>query len=171
MRTLCSHARTAVTRGASCDGGGKVLPRARVAPRSDVGRFAADKVRRGTWKLGGQPHASVRRLDPKRDRPKLAREIGRYKTDANQAFRDAAKDFTDRVQPVADGINKDIDDQQQAGKLPKDAVIKQRGLLPNWALDGKLYLAQVDAALKTGDLSSIDPDNAFPADGFPTDVQ
>lgn len=97
---------------------------------------------------------------------KLEREIARYKRDADQAFQDAAKDL-----PIADAINKDIDEKQQAGKLPKDAVVKQRGLPPNWAVIGKEYLAQVDAALKAGDLSSIDPDNAFPADGFPTDVQ
>jgi len=44
-------------------------------------------------------------------------------------------------------------------------------ILPDWEVIGGLYLQKVDPALKTGDLSRIDPDYAFPSDGFPTDVQ
>ncbi len=117
------------------------------------------------------------RLDavkPADKRKAVAQELKAYRADIGSFLDKASKAFKKDVAPLATAITADVDDHRK--KIPKGAEVVEGGTLtPGWQFPADRYRAELDRTEKvldkSLDLSKLDPDEFFPEDAFPTDVQ
>ncbi len=128
-------------------------------------------------RVGDKWRAMNERLDavkPADKRKAVAQELKAYRADIESFLDKASKAFNKDVAPLATAITADVNDHRK--KIPKDAEVIEGGTpTPGWQFPADRYRAELDRTEKvldkSLDLSKLDPDEFFPEDAFPTDVQ
>ncbi|MGC4092998.1 MAG: hypothetical protein QM756_34950 [Polyangiaceae bacterium] len=115
--------------------------------------------------LYGRWNALSQKLEKKPSSADKAKLIVAYKADFEAARKVAVSEY-DALNPLLEAIGADSKDH--ASQLPKSSRLAPApaNLPPPWWEQGRAYVAELERATKTGDVSGLHPSAFFPEDDF-----
>jgi hypothetical protein len=134
-----------------------------------VARQLADTVG-GLWLDFLQGLAAARTQNRIVPRERVQAELNQYYRSVEKAVRAASDQYQRDVNPLIDEINNDLRVNQH--RLPKGAVVAETTpQLKPWESSWLGYRPELEKAVKSGDISQIDPERFFPDDDFVAAVE
>jgi hypothetical protein len=129
-----------------------------------VARQAADAVG-GLWIDLQQRSAAARAQKRTVPLDQVREEIKQYAHSVDKAVKAASDTYRRDVNPLIHDINNDLRANQH--RLPKGAVVAETTpQLKPWESSWLEYRPELEKAVKSGNISQIDPEKFFPDDDF-----
>jgi len=122
-----------------------------------------------------QTYVAVRKAahppDGRPSKSAVTKALSDYQGSLDEPFTKAATDADAQVPPIVQAIENDLANNER--RIPKDkgAIVVTPDAAKYWPSEALTYGKQVTDAIKSVDVTDLDPDDAFPGDSFPSEAQ